>query len=56
MKLNMIKVNMHLPPPPHKKKPTTTTTTKLFVKPLKKDETKSNKKLQTSRQKTKTMA
>ena len=39
MKVNMMKVNV---PPPQKKKQTTTT--KLFVKPLKKEGAKSNKK------------
>ena len=42
MKVNMMKVNM--PPPPKKKKKKRTTTTKLFVKPLKKEGAKSNKK------------
>ena len=44
MKVNMMKVNMP-PPPLHKKKnQKRTTTTKLFVKPLKKEGAKSNKK------------
>ena len=42
MKVNMMKVNM--PPPSTKKKEKQTTTTKLFVKPLKKEGAKSNKK------------
>ena len=41
MKVNMMTV--HVPPPPPKKKKQTTTT-KLFVKPLKKEGAKSNKK------------
>ena len=43
MKVNMMKVNVP-PHPPQKKKKKQTTTTKLFLKPLKKEGAKSNKK------------
>lgn len=44
MKVNMMKVNMPPPPSTKKKNQKRTTTTKLFVKPLKKEGAKSNKK------------